>query len=170
MQYHIQMPPELPALLARLSEADKLKASTTTVRQFAPIFNRALISNSQKLAGSGMFSRGWLVSPTPQSGMLITNNAPKAIYIELPTVPHEIKPRYKKALAWLPGGTRASGGRAQNLGPGFGWLGVVVKKVWHPGTRGKRVFQETLVGQTPAIFRMLADEARKFLTGKDDAA
>lgn len=63
-------------------------------------------------------------------------------YVEKGTVPHEIRPRTKQALAFIPGGSRVygPGGNTRLSGrPTVSGRGerIVVRSVHHPGTKAK---------------------------------
>lgn len=105
-----QLPAELDAQTRRWMRAS-LELVAATARELAPKGATSLLSESiQALPVSGSFSEGTLEG-TVEAG------APYALAVELGTRPHEIKPRFRRALRWPVAG-------------GFAFA----KRVRHPGT------------------------------------
>ena len=161
----VQAPPELTELLANLEKAQGPAIGELAAQQVQAPFTRALIETSGEKAGFGPsgFSRGWLAEANG-AGLVVTNSSPVARSIELPTSPHVIEARPGGVLAWMPGrgsfsafAVKASTKAAQT------W--IFAKRVNHPGTPGKFVFQTTVTEQAELIFTALATAARTVLGG-----
>ena len=157
----ITLPPNLDAVLASLTAVQGGAVNVKAGMDLAPRLTRWLIDNSQFIAGSGPFSRGWLATPNAV-GISVTNNFGPALFIEKPTRPHEIRPVRALALAWMPGrgpfsavfvkaSTKAAAGT------------VFAKVVHHPGTGGKGVFPLVIDMHNEDILQALSDAATAIL-------
>lgn len=71
----------------------------------------------------------------------IINSVPYGESVEKGSRPHVIRPRWKKALAFIPGGGPGRTTWAQRLGGGGT---VFAKKVNHPGTKPQRFVEKTV--------------------------
>jgi len=96
----------------------------------------------------------------------IGTNVKYARYVEEGTKPHEITPRNKKALAWPGGGQTAAGlGRGpQGTAKGGGAL-IVRKRVQHPGTKGRHMFEQTTTKERSAVERIVKAQLDRALSG-----
>jgi len=159
----ITVPPELTALLEKLSGADRLKASTDAAKAAGPVLTRLLVEQAQSSAGSGPFASGWLAQPAGP-GLSVTNSMGVSAFIEFSTRAHKIQARPGGVLAWVPGRGAFSAVNASKAKAGAGW--VFAKSVNHPGTVGKDVFGITIRGKGgDTIFDAMTTEATEYLEG-----
>ncbi len=184
VEVQLVVPEVLGAILARLDKVQTEAVGRQAALKLAPKMTRWLIDNSQFIAGSGPFSRGWLAQPSDGSpGLAISNNSPKSRFIEFPTKAHIIRPRpgthtvtrtsklgktfsYQapNVLAWVPGRGAFSAVNASGAKAGAKW--IFAMEVHHPGTGGKGVFPIVLKNHTEDILNALGDAALAILSGK----
>jgi hypothetical protein len=157
--------PEVEALIARLSTFQARQVAARMGPVFAPKLTRWLVDQSQAMAGSGPFSKGWLAQPTPD-GIQVTNSFGKAKFIEFPTKPHLIRPtKPGGVLAWMPG--RGPFSAVKVSAKTKAKAGVVFAKVvHHPGTGGKYVFKTVMLGREPELEADLNAAVNDLLMGK----
>ena len=95
------------------------------------------------LGESGTLWRGWdkRLSPGVPFRAEVFNPVPYGEIVEKGSRPHEIRPRRKKALAFIPGGGPGRTTWAERLGSG---KTVFAKRVRHPGTRPRRFVEKTV--------------------------
>lgn len=92
---------------------------------------------------TGALRRGWdrrVNLGMPFRGEII-NPVPYGEIVEMGSRPHEIRPRRKQALAFIPGATPATHTWAERLRSGET---VFAKRVRHPGTRPRRFVEKTI--------------------------
>ncbi len=161
-------PPELPALIMRLNAGDRALAAGMAINAWAPMLTRELIEGSLKVGGKGAYVRGWLATPNGSKGLTVNNSFSKAIFVEYPTKPHEITPKYKQALAWTPGAGAFSSNRVSASTKALRSMvfSVVRKSVKHPGFKGRFVFKLTMQAYSDEFFGLLMKEVKGYILGK----
>ena len=124
------------------------------------------ILQSETKGGTGNLARSIHAQYLPEE-MLITIGSPLSYAedVEFGTKAHEIKPRYKKALT-IP---RAGGRLVQRKGKAktaFEYGGktkitdaLLVKRVWHPGTKGIHYIRRAVESSMPEMI----DELKMFI-------
>ncbi len=92
---------------------------------------------------TGVLRRGWdkRLSLGVPFRSEVFNPVPYGEIVEKGSKPHEIRPRRKKALAFIPGGGPGRTTWAERLGSGET---VFARRVRHPGTRPQRFVQRTM--------------------------
>ena len=101
------------------------------------------IRNRTQTVGRTGFLRNSVRAKLTASGFDIEPYAKYALFVDQPTRPHEIKPLRKKALAFAKSGGIVSRSKTGKVSTRFIYGGrqakasaVIVRSVWHPGTRG----------------------------------
>ena len=146
----IEAPPEIPALLERLSGAEQLQASSVAATKLAAALPGLLQARSEETGPAGPFSQGWTAAPTAATEVTIHNDMPVSKFVEQPTRPHRIVP--KDPNGWLVFPWAKFGGKI-----------FFFKAVNHPGTLGKLVFQYVMAEQGGALAQSaLIDEALEY--------
>jgi hypothetical protein len=161
VKMRIEAPPGLPALLKRLSALEGGEVVSRATGRFAPILIRALVEKSQAKAGSGPFSRSWIVAGGTK-GLITKNTVAYAGFVERSTRPHFIRPKRRKALRWRKGGkgpisafSAPIAGQSKNF--------FFAKVVFHPGTVGKHIYSQVIRQQAAKLFSIVTEEISKIL-------
>jgi hypothetical protein len=142
-------------------------------RDWQPMFLRTVKEvSADKAKKTGTFMRSWAPGDiTPQSVSII-NTAGYAGVVEFGSVPHDIYPRNKKALAWRSSGAGPVSAFNAKVTLKSGKPGALhpsnfafAKHVHHPGTKGKFIFREAFDKSVEALFNCLKNSINNVFTG-----
>lgn len=162
VQVRIEIDRETSRKINKLSPATVNQAVQESIKGYAAVLQRQLVSNSPVLGKgrTGNFARSWMTIPG-DSRIDINNNARYSRFVEFDTRPHIILPRFKKVLRWRTGGRgpiSAFRPTAALASRNF----IFSKKVNHPGTKGQRIFPRSVTQTLQKYADILKEKINMF--------